>query len=353
MFQLCKALDKKVKNLSIICLDDSVNRDDNLSKLFVVSNGRDPLNNFIIPSHRAAKIAGHMEGAYDIFHSNIGFGYPYAFRKNKKPFILQIRGNRLQNIGCNIRKLDRYSYFNSIFDLIIWNIERLTAIKSTMILCNSEETCKSNKFNIFNNNINILNNGTYYFESAKKPDPNYITLGCLSRLEYGKNNLFKFIKIIDQLKNELPNIRLLIAGSGSLERELREEIKRFNLEKHIFLLGHVNNKEISSFYNIVDINLPSTPGRTLIEGIAYNTPYILLVNEDEPIGVSLKLLESSDCGIVLKNPDQSKIVDSILKYINDERWKSVDFESHRQKLLMHFDWTNIADQLIKYYEECL
>lgn len=62
----------------------------------------------------------------------------------------------------------------------------------------------------------------------------------LGRLEPEKNPL-RFIEVIKEAQQTKNDIKALIIGNGSLEKDVQEKIKQHELEKNIKMLGFVNN----------------------------------------------------------------------------------------------------------------
>lgn len=75
---------------------------------------------------------------------------------------------------------------------------------------------------------------------ADAAEPESCDVLYLGRLEPEKNPL-RFIEIIKEVQQTKNNIKALIIGNGSLEKDVQEKIKQHKLEKNIKMLGFVNN----------------------------------------------------------------------------------------------------------------
>lgn len=90
-------------------------------------------------------------------------------------------------------------------------------------------------------------------------------LGTVGRLTHEKNQKF-LIELVNNLKEEIPNIECLIIGSGPKEKELSKLINEYSLENEIRLLGQ--RTDVSEMLNAFDVFvLPS-----LFEGL----PFVLV-----------------------------------------------------------------------------
>jgi rhamnosyl/mannosyltransferase len=99
---------------------------------------------------------------------------------------------------------------------------------------------------------------------------------ALGRLIY-----YKGIHIlIEAAKHLNENICVFIGGKGPLESELRKQIEENNLGDKVFLLGRIDEKELSSYFSTCDVFcLPSNErseafGIAQIEAMAYGKPVI-------------------------------------------------------------------------------
>lgn len=84
--------------------------------------------------------------------------------------------------------------------------------------------------------------------------------------------------------NKLPDLKLLIAGTGNLERQLKEKVKKSNLSSYVSFLGAVKHEDLIDYYNICDLLvLPSifdkyghteTLGMVILEAMSCGKPVV-------------------------------------------------------------------------------
>jgi glycosyltransferase involved in cell wall biosynthesis len=75
-----------------------------------------------------------------------------------------------------------------------------------------------------------------------------IAVGSLKEEKGFSYLISAFSKIINDNK-DLEDYQLIIAGDGLLRSDLEEQIRVNNMQQHIFLVGHKNQKEIIQLYN--------------------------------------------------------------------------------------------------------
>ena len=110
-------------------------------------------------------------------------------------------------------------------------------------------------------------------EQAIDLDDSYPTLLTLARLEKRKGHSY-ILKSIFNLKKIYPNIQYIIAGEGDQLENIKKEIKNYNLESNVKLVGTINENQKKFIFSKTDIMIMPTIDEThanSIEGfgIAY------------------------------------------------------------------------------------
>lgn len=96
-----------------------------------------------------------------------------------------------------------------------------------------------------------------------------------AELNKNKNQLF-LIDIINHLKTSIPNIKLLLAGDGTMQEEYEETVKKLELHKYIEFLGF--RSDINSLLKLSDVSVTSSKREGLpvniMEAMATGIPVI-------------------------------------------------------------------------------
>ena len=122
----------------------------------------------------------------------------------------------------------------------------------------------------------------------------YLVLGHAGRFSSSKNHNL-LIDILEFCYKENKNVVLLLAGSGPLEKKIKEKVKKLNLEDNVRFLGQIDN--VNELLQCVDIFvLPS-----LYEGL----------------GLVLIEAQAAGCYVVAsdKVPEQARVCDDF-KFIS-------------------------------------
>jgi len=158
-----------------------------------------------------------------------------------------------------------------------------------------------------------------FSEIAKKKiekieNPKSKFLFSAGRLTKQKNFIFLInaFSIIQEHHNDL---QLFIAGDGVQKEELNKLIKNKNLEKKIFLIGHVDNifKYMNKCECFVLSSLWEDPGFVLLEAAVCRK---IIISSDCETGPK-EFIEEDKCGYLFKKNDVNSFVKKFQKYNND------------------------------------
>ena len=81
---------------------------------------------------------------------------------------------------------------------------------------------------------------------------NKIVLGHIGNFNYQKNHAF-LIDIMYKLCKENDNYCLMLAGDGSLRKDIENKVHELHLESNIIFLGQISNSEVANLLNAMDI----------------------------------------------------------------------------------------------------
>ena len=107
-------------------------------------------------------------------------------------------------------------------------------------------------------------------------DANVFTAGILARIEPYKGHLY-ILEAAEKLKREGRSFRILIAGTGSFENEVRRAITAKGLEHEVLFLGF--RSDVAKLLSILDVQLNASYGTeassiALCEGMSLGVPAV-------------------------------------------------------------------------------
>jgi len=175
-----------------------------------------------------------------------------------------------------------------------------------------------------------------------------IVLFTAGRLEHYKG----FHILIDSIKDvteKYKNIKLIIAGAGNYEKQLKELANKLNLNDYINFTGRISYDKIKEHYFDSDIIVfpsiwPEPLGRLSLEAISSGKPIIA-----SNIG-GIPEIVNDKTGILVKPNHKEELTKSILKLIKDEKLR-LDMGREANKLHDRFSQEKFVRQVINIYNK--
>jgi glycosyltransferase involved in cell wall biosynthesis len=203
----------------------------------------------------------------------------------------------------------------------------------------------------------IVNYGIDYdFFSKKGDERKLIEKFNLAKsfilLQVGMFNPFKnqleSVKIVEKLRNQIPGVKLILAGwgKGDYRKRVEEYIKEKNLTQDVIITGHLNREELRVFYHLCDV---------LIHPVKFQggwlAPFEALCAK-KPIIVSpevsvAEIIEKEGIGIVTED-----FVNAVLEvYRNKEKFEKMA-EKGQKWVKENLNWNNFCEKITKIFYEC-
>ncbi|MCA9199211.1 MAG: glycosyltransferase [Planctomycetales bacterium] len=176
-------------------------------------------------------------------------------------------------------------------------------------------------------------------------DDDTILLGAVGRLERQK----RFDILIDTFAQHLsnrPNLRLMIAGEGSLKAKLQQQIVRLGLTNRCQLLGH--RSDIRDLYQAFDVLVQSsdyegTP-TVVVEAMALQVPVVAT-----DAGGTAQLLQHKMQGLIVPKRDPVALADAIRQTIDQPEITQRRIQAARTHVQQHLTYAVRTQQLEAVY----
>jgi glycosyltransferase involved in cell wall biosynthesis len=157
------------------------------------------------------------------------------------------------------------------------------------------------------------------------------------------------IKAVAVAKKEIPNLKLLIAGSGPQKEVLLVLIEEFGLQENISFVGRLGPGEIEHFYSEADIMLnPTTVDNmpnSVLEALASGLPVITT-----DVGGIPYIVEHEETALMVPVGDDQEMARQIVRLYKDK--------AIRQRLVKNgleeaaqYGWPEVKQSWIDTYEE--
>ena len=144
--------------------------------------------------------------------------------------------------------------------------------------------------------------------------PNVFTAGILARIEPYKGHLY-ILEAAEQLKREGRDFRILIAGTGSFENEVRKAIAEKNLENEVLFLGF--RSDVAKLLSILDVQLNASYGTeassiALCEGMSLGVPAIA-----SDYGGNPWQIDDGEDGLIFPSRDSTALARALARLMDE------------------------------------
>ncbi len=151
------------------------------------------------------------------------------------------------------------------------------------------------------------------------------------------------VKVVDVLKNKIPNIKLLLVGAGKLIEDYKQQVRDLKLEEHIHFLGY--RKDVPNLMAIADVAVSASRREGLpvnvMEAMATGLPLVVTDcrgNRD--------LVINGENGFVVGLDDVDAFAGAIERLYNSQELRT-KFGRANLEMIKEYSLENV----IKYMEE--
>ncbi len=159
------------------------------------------------------------------------------------------------------------------------------------------------------------------------------------------------IKALPEIIEKVPNTVYLVGGIGSEEKNLKKQVKDFELKNNVIFLKEIENKDLPLYYNLADIFcMPSIYnkekgdiegfGLVFLEAQSCSTPTI----GSNTGGIPDAIKDNIDGYLV--NPDSSRdLALKITELLLNNNLAQKMGEAGREKVTKEHDWNKLVEKL--------
>jgi len=340
------------------------NLDRNIFDIYVVSllnKGWTSMNRSVKVRTTRAQIRSDWRAYFDF----------YRIIKDIQPDIVHTHTNVSGFFGAVFGKINRAKIVDSEhndhkgFNKIGLFLNTLTMKIAKVIICNSRNTLNSfyrlENLLIRNKQKNVIYNGVdvewidreYSNKDTALQKWNLehkFVIGNIGRLTEQKDQRTIILAIKNIIKM-IPNLRLIIVGSGKLEKNLKDLVRKNDLSKYVCFTGLVNREEVYQLLHCFDVFVMSSLWEgfcnAVVEAMAAKIPVIITKVEPLPEVVG-------DVGIYVPPNNPQAVANAILELKNSPQMAKEMGEVGRKRVLENFmirktveNYEELYDQLLK------
>lgn len=164
-----------------------------------------------------------------------------------------------------------------------------------------------------------------------------------------KNGVELSIKSLPIIIKEIPDIKLIIVGSGPLENKLKSMVKKYELDNFVKFLGYVGHNKMMDFLPkcgigiapyapMPDSTLLTTDPTKIKEYLACGLPVITT-------GISeiAQYIKKYECGFVIRY-NKKDFADAIIALIKNDRL-FFKYRKNSIEFAKNYDWNNIFNRV--------
>ena len=226
------------------------------------------------------------------------------------------------------------------------------------ILANSYETkrtlLKNNPRLIDPSRIRVIYNGLKFEQfETRMQNPCYqreggeLVLGNAGRLVKQKAQEY-LVDLAVELKKRKQNFRIIIAGEGRLEAQLREYAKASGVEDRIVFLGFI--ADMKSFLDSIDIFVLSSRwegfGYVIVEAMANSKPVVAFDVSSNP-----EIIADGKNGYLIPPYDIEKLSDRVLQLMEDSKQRKQFGKHAKESAYERFSYDHAFTEVEKYLME--
>ncbi len=152
------------------------------------------------------------------------------------------------------------------------------------------------------------------------------------------------LRAMVQVKQQVPDVWLAIAGKGSLRDPLEQQAHELGLSQHVKFLGYLPDEQLPLAYQAADLTVvPSQSlegfGLILLESLACGTPALCT-----PVGGMPEVLSPFSADLITPSTDAAAISNQLVALLTGER-SLPSRDACRSYVCQNFDWQIISQQI--------
>lgn len=216
----------------------------------------------------------------------------------------------ISHLHNNVPWLKKYHVYSFLYLMASQRFEKVLGVSDAIFDEYVFSESIRNKTQVVSNPINV-EDIKLKADKGEKKQYDIIFLGRLTE----QKNPIRFIELMGRLKNDIPNFKVAIIGTGELGNICKNKISNLNLEKNIELLGFMNNPYGILSHSTVLCMTSDWEGFGLVavEALSLGVPVVAT-----PVGGLLGIV-NEDCGLLTF--DDEAYIDEVKRIILDNGYR--------------------------------
>jgi glycogen synthase len=173
---------------------------------------------------------------------------------------------------------------------------------------------------------------------------------------YKYEGLERLLGVMNYLLRERRDLKLILAGTGEMEAQLRARIPR-ELNQHFIFTGRIEQEDILRYYSVIDICVYPRLSTRLTELTTSIRPLEAMSMERAVIGSNVggiaELIRHNKTGFVVETDDKVTLGATISSLVNNPNERREIGKRARTQVCQERDWSSIALRYADIYQRVL
>jgi glycosyltransferase involved in cell wall biosynthesis len=288
-----------------------------------------PKNFFPIAVFFKARRLIKEHGPYGMIHAYqasqaAGGGWLLKWRYPNTPFVITVQEGKELNKQPLLMRFFRY--------LVFQKADKVTVISNYLAKYVRSQNSKVP--------ISVIPNGVDLDKFGHMPNSDENTVITVSRL-VPKNGIGDVIKAVAIVKKEITDAKLIIVGSGPLEKEIRQSVKDLGLEGRVIMAGSQSPENVAGYLAKAKIfvrpSLSEGLGNAFLEAMAVGLPVI-----GTAVGGIPDFLKDGQTGLFCNVGDPQDLAEKIKMLLTDKELRMKLIDNGIKLVTEKYDWNIIA-----------
>lgn len=192
---------------------------------------------------------------------------------------------------------------------------------------------------------------TSLFRPAQEAGNGLFRVGCVKHFEtiYGLEYL---VRAVARVRPRIPGIRLVLAGGGSLEGEIRRLVHELGLQDVTHFPGRVPNSEVPALLNSLDVfvmpSLYESFGVSALEASACGLPVVSTLGGGIP-----DVVQDGRTGFLVEPADDAALAERLVELHDNPGLRARMGEQGRRFVQEHFEWSSCTARMEQVYQRVM
>jgi len=173
-------------------------------------------------------------------------------------------------------------------------------------------------------------------------------VGTASRLAPERGVKY-FLEAAAMVLRQLPEVKFIVAGSGPLEQQLRQQAASLGIERQVAFLGP--RRDMEKVYSVVDVFVNPRPdeqgtGNTNAEAMAFGKPVVAVRGGGTP-----EIVHDDITGLLVPPKDSKALAQAVLRLLGDRDIARQMGLAGRQRVMRDYSVERLVREVEQVYEE--